>query len=268
MWRPAKSTIFGSSRAAALILFLSAPTSRAEGTPTELKLAPNESSKRLEACESENVFLRQKVEDACHALHAWGDSAAEANAEAELFRRQYENLKLRMEALGTTIVAEGADSLEQRLLKSVRDLDLVRQQKDAFGNQLLALAESVLRYLRTTSGEGDPQNRLQVEAELRATNEVFGKPVKSTAEGSAVPATLHSGLVLGCKADLALLVANLGSDQGVKVGMPLTVARGDILVGRARVVQVRERIAGAIIEETSPNVGRIKAGDQLRVEAF
>lgn len=223
---------------------------------------------RLQAFAAENASLREQLENGRRSLAAWGDNAAEANAEAELFRRQYDGLRLRMEALGLTTVGEGRDPLEQRLLKSVRDLDLVRQQKEVLADQLLALAETVLRYLKTTPGEGDPETRLSVEAALRATNEALGKPVKVATEVDAVPASLRSGLVLGCKEELALLVANFGSSQGVKVGMPLTVARGDTYIGRARVVQVRERIAGAVIEETAPKVGKIKVGDQLRVDAF
>lgn len=259
----------GGSYVAALALTLTTPSSRGN----EVLAEPSNSNSaelgpRLQACESENADLREEIENGRRSLRAWGDNAAEANAEAEVFRRQYENLKLRMEALGLTTLGEGSDPLEQRLLKSVRDLDLVRRQKDALGDQLLALAESVLRYLKTTLGEGDPQTRLHVESELRATNEVLGKPVKITTEASAVPTTLRSGLVLGCKEELSLLIANFGSAQGIKVGMPLTVARGDTFVGRARVVQVRERIAGAIIEENSLKTAKIRVGDQLRAEAF
>ena len=221
-----------------------------------------------QAYEAENERLRQQNEQNQTSRIALADALAEANAEAEVFRRQYHQLQLRMEALGLANVGEGRDPLEQRLLKSVRDLELMRQQKDALGEQLLALSESVLRYLKTASGEGDPQTRLNVEVELRATHEALGSPVRAAGEAGAVPASLRAGLVLGYKEDLSLIVANFGRRQGVKVGMPLTVARGDVYVGRARVVQVRERIAGAVIEETAPKVGKVKTGDQLRVEAF
>ncbi len=269
MWRLAQIKVLGSCLLVALVF--SAGVSNSRGDQAALDSEEYDLvalSLRLQGCESENKTLHDELERSRAALNAWSDNAAEANAEAEVFRRQYEKLKLRMEALGLTTVGEGNDPLEQRLLKSVRDLNLVRQYNDALKDQLLALAESVLRYLKTSSGEGDPQTRLDVEAELRAANEIFGQPIKVAAEASAVPATLRSGLVLGCKEELSLLIANLGSGQGLRVGMPLTIARGDDFVGKARVVQVRERISGAIIEETSPKGGKIKVGDQLRVEAF
>ena len=269
MWRSAQLNKLGGSFVAALTLSCSISSSRGDGIYADpTKLGSTELTQGPVSCEMERDDLREQVENGRRSLRAWGDNAAEANAEAEVFRRQYESLKLRMEALGLTTIGEGSDPLEQRLLRSVRDLDLVRQEKDAFRDQLLALAESVLRYLKTTLGEGDPETRLQVEGELRATNEVLGNPIKVSGEASPILPTLRSGLVLGWKEDFSLLVANLGSHQGLKVGMPLTIARGDTFVGRARVVQVRERIAGAIVEEQSPKTGQIKIGDQIRVEAF
>lgn len=240
------------------------PVPESDQPPTEFK----EDHARRQAYEAENERLRQQNEQNQTSRATLADALAEANAEAEVFRRQCHQLQLRMEALGLANVGEGRDPLEQRLLKSVRDLELMRRQKDALGEQLLALSESVLRYLKTASGEGDPQTRLNIEAELRATREALGNPVRAVSEAGAVPASLRAGLVLGYKEDLSLIVANFGRRQGVKVGMPLTVARGDAYVGRARVVQVRERIAGAVIEETASKVGKIKVGDQLRVEAF
>ena len=216
MWRSVRSIALGGIHVAALTLTFSVANSwgnekSAESTESD----STEISWRLQACEFENIALREEVENGRRSLNAWGDNAAEANAEAEVFRRQYETLKLRMEALGLTTVGDGNDPLEQRLLKSVRDLDLARQQKDALREQLLALAESVLRYLKTSSREGDSQTRSHVEAELRSTNEVLGNPIKITTGVTAVPTTLRAGLVLGCKEDLSLLIANFGSSQGL-----------------------------------------------------
>ena len=45
------------------------------------------------------------------------------------------------------------------------------------------------------------------------------------------------------------MVGNFGAREGVKIGMPLRVKRGNEVVARLRVVDVRERICGAIIQE-------------------
>ena len=52
-------------------------------------------------------------------------------------------------------------------------------------------------------------------------------------------------------ADLGLVVLDQGARQGVRYGLPLTVLRDRRRVARIRVVDVRERIAGAAVEETA-----------------
>jgi hypothetical protein len=49
--------------------------------------------------------------------------------------------------------------------------------------------------------------------------------------------------------DLGLLVVDGGRPQGLRPGMALRVVRGGRTVARARVVDVRVRIAGAVIED-------------------
>jgi hypothetical protein len=59
-------------------------------------------------------------------------------------------------------------------------------------------------------------------------------------------------------------VANIGSRHGVKVGMPFDVVRGDNIVGSVRIVDVREKIAGGLIQYLTDRE-RIKTGDRLKV---
>jgi hypothetical protein len=79
-------------------------------------------------------------------------------------------------------------------------------------------------------------------------------------------AGLTSGTVIDYKPDLALVVANLGARQGVKMGMPFQVWRGDEQVASARIVDVRDAISGAIVQNTATPTETVKAGDTLRVD--
>jgi hypothetical protein len=58
---------------------------------------------------------------------------------------------------------------------------------------------------------------------------------------------------------------NIGTQQGVKLGMPFQVIRGDHIVGSVRVVEVRQKIAGAVIQDLTTDKDRIKVGDRLKV---
>ena len=52
-------------------------------------------------------------------------------------------------------------------------------------------------------------------------------------------------------ADLGLVILDQGARQGVRYGLPLTVMRDRRRVARIRVVDVRERVAGAAVEEAA-----------------
>jgi hypothetical protein len=226
-----------------------------------------ETQDRLHAFEAENDALRRRNELSQKTIRALNESLAVANAESEVFKRQYSELKLRMEALGLASVGDNKEALEQRLLKAVRDLDLTRQEKDKLAERLVALSETVLLALKTANVQ-DPQIRMDVEEQLRSANESLdASNARNAPNNGQAPADLTNAQVISIKEDYGLLVINLGSKQGAKIGMPFQIVRGDHAVGRARVVDVRERICGAVIEEFSSNVEKVKVGDQMRVDA-
>lgn len=227
-----------------------------------------ETQNRLRAYEADNAALRRQNEQITHSQTTLTQSLGEANAEAELFRRQFADLRLRMEALGLASVGDKKEALEQRLLKSVRDLALERQGKEALAERLAALSEAIFRYLKTAPGAGDPATRLDVEVELRASSETLGGPsTRAVGNPGALPASLQDGSVISVKEDWALVVANVGARHGVKIGMPFKVVRGDLLIGRVRAIDVRESITGTAVESLSGTEAVIKVGDQLRVDA-
>jgi hypothetical protein len=71
--------------------------------------------------------------------------------------------------------------------------------------------------------------------------------------------------VLSVKDEWSFVVANIGEQQGVKIGMPLRVMRDDQKIATLRVVDVRQRICGAVIEDSGKE--KIKVGDRLQVDA-
>jgi hypothetical protein len=63
------------------------------------------------------------------------------------------------------------------------------------------------------------------------------------------------------------VVLNLGSKHGIRVGMPFQVTRGDKEIGSVSVVDVRDKIAGAVIQQLTSEQDPIKVGDHLKVAA-
>lgn len=241
------------------------PAARGAGSSlSDLDIEFTEAKMTLQSVTEENSALREKLRMAQEQTKSLTESLAIANSEAEVFKRESRELKLRMEALG--LDAGDKTKLEQRLLKAVSDLKIVQDEKDKLADQLVRMSEAVLRFLKTAVST-DAEARLAVETEMRGMNEALGLPSAQAAEAAAVPATLTDGMVISLKEEFALVVANLGSKQGVKIGMPFQVWRGDNLVGHVRVVDVREKIAGAVIQDLSSNRDKIKVGDRLRVDA-
>ena len=72
--------------------------------------------------------------------------------------------------------------------------------------------------------------------------------------------------VISVKDELALVVANLGRQQGARLGMPFQVWHEGRKIAIVRLVDVRESISGAVIQSLDPSQ-KIKVGDTLRVDA-
>ena len=211
----------------------------------------------------QNEDLQKRLSVAEESLKALTSSLAESNAEAELFRRKYSDLQLQMEALGLASASKDRAKLEQRLLAAVSDLQLAQKECEEYRNQMLRLDEAVLCYLKTSQSV-DAKARMDVETQLRSIDKLVTKS-KDTPD-SPEPG-LMDGNVISVKDEWSFVVGNLGEKQGVKVGMPMRVMRGDRRIATLRVIDVRQKICGAVIQEMDSKKDQIKVGDRLQVDA-
>jgi hypothetical protein len=231
---------------------------------SESKIENAERSVTAAALLEQNEELRRQLSIQQESLRTLTTSLAESNAEAELFRRKFSDLELRMEALGLESANKDRAKLEQRLLAAVSDLQLAQKERDEFRDQMLRLNEAMLRYLKTSQG-GDAQARMDVEAQLRSTNELATRST-SASPPEAQP-SLMDGSVISVKDEWSFIVGNIGEKQGVKIGMPMKVVRGERQIATLRVIDVRQRICGAVIQEMDSEKEKIKVGDRLQVDA-
>jgi predicted RNase H-like nuclease (RuvC/YqgF family) len=229
---------------------------------TESKIESAETKVTAEALLTQNEELRAQMATAEESLKTLTASLAESNAEAEVFRRKFADLESRMEALGLASASKDRAKLEQRLLAAISDLRLAQKERDELRDQLLGLNEALLRYLKTSQG-GDAQGRADVETQLRKTNELVGR--STSASVKEPQASLMDASVLSVKDEWSFVVANIGEQHGVKIGMPLRVIRGEQKIATLRVVDARQRICGAVIEDSGKE--KVKVGDRLQVDA-
>ena len=226
---------------------------------SELKLA-------YEKVSQENQRLRQMLGETEKTIADMRENLATSKGEVEVFKRQAMELKLRSEALG--LGAGGADNakLEQRLLEAVRELRSLADQKRNLSAALIRLTDAASVYAKGATG-ADAETRLALEVEIRNGGTALGSATSNSSEAAALSATITDGEVISIKDELALVVMNIGRKQGVKEGMPFEVIRGDQIIGYIRVVDVRDAIAGAVIQSLTSERERIKNGDHLKVDA-
>jgi len=206
--------------------------------------------------------FREKLILSDAAIKGLTESLAVANGETELFKRRYEEINTRVEALGVIPSGKETETLQTRLLAAVRDLRLLNKENDATREQLVRLSEAIFDLLKTSQSI-DPKARLKVEQELRAAALLTGA---THGAGSGNQLGLTQGTVVDVKPDLALVVANLGSRQGVKTGMPFQVWRGEKQIASVRVVDVRDAISAAIVQNSANSPETVHEGDTLRID--
>ena len=231
-----------------------------------LKQQLKETQDRLHAYEADYEALTRRNELKTTTIQGLNESLARANAEREVLSRGYTDLNNRMEAFGLASVGDNKQGLEERLLQAVNDLRLAQIERDKLRDSVMGLTESVLLFMKTAT-TADPQIRLQVEAQIRAANEAADKAAAQDAPGAKlVEGNLNDGAVISVEEKLSLVIFNRGTLQGVKVGTPFQIVRGNKFVARGRVVEVRERISGLVVEDYSSNTEKVKVGDTMRVE--
>jgi hypothetical protein len=237
------------------------PAPSAKSQPRELSGVPLEVT--AAGLLQQNEDLQRQSSIAQESLRALTSSLAESNAEAELFRRKYSDLQLQMEALGLASANKDRAKLEQRLLAAVSDLQLAQKERDEYRDQMLRLDEAVLCYLKTSQSP-DAKARMDVETQLRSIDKLV---TKSSNTADSPEPSLMDGSVISVKDEWSFVVGNFGGKEGVKIGMPMRVMRGDKRIATLRVIDVRQRICGAVIQEMDSKKDRIKVGDRLQVDA-
>jgi hypothetical protein len=218
----------------------------------------------LKSDASRAAAWKEKLLLAETTINSLSDTVAQATDQAETSRRELAEANLRLEALGVSDRETNGSQLETQLIQALRELRVLKENNIKARNQLLLLSESVQVLLQTSEGI-NPQCRMNVETELRQTIEILGS--SPTQEAKSSPPSLSDAIVIETKAEISLVVANVGKSHGVKVGMPFNVLRDGKVINQVKVVDVREKISGAVIQNLTSEAGTVRRGDILKVDS-
>src|SRR5690606_20847007 len=110
-----------------------------------------------------------RAEEAEVRRRALVESLAEAVRVSEEQMTAARETELKLQALGIDLIASDEHSLEQRLLKAVRDLDIATQESERRAAAIRRLSEVFLNVLKSTP-QLDAKIRSEAEASLAAAD--------------------------------------------------------------------------------------------------
>jgi chromosome segregation ATPase len=238
--------------------------SKPDSETAELRSALGALAEENDRLTDEKDELTEKLALAEATAKRLTESVAVANEEAEVFRRQTGELKLKLEALGLSGGSGNTSKLEQRLLAAVNNLRHAEDDRKKLTEALVILTEASMNSLKNGLS---PEAKAALERAVKDANKQLGTASGNAVEASAEPATLTDGRIISLKDDLSLVVANVGTKQGVAVGMPFQVLRENRVIGTVRVVDARERISGALIQNLNSEKEKFRVGDRLKIAA-
>ena len=124
--------------------------------------------------------------------------------------------------------------------------------------------------MQTSGAAAVSQQNEEAQKQVAIAQESLKALTSSLAESNAQNVSepgLMDGSVISVKEEWSFVVGNLGEKQGVKIGMPMRVMRDDRKIATLRVVDVRQKICGAVVQEMDSKQEKIRVGDHLQVDA-
>ncbi len=196
------------------------------------------------------------------------ESLALADADAEAFRKQWQDLRLRNQALGIDALTDDEKRLQNRVVEAVKELYQSEQERRNAVNRLQQLIDAGQNVLKGAA-KIDPQKLADYEIAVRAARDFL-----DTRDRADVPAPQDAshGQIVHVNGSLNAVVLNLGGAAGVKPGMPFRVFRADgpggqeREIARLRAFQVREMVCAALVESVEKGKD-LKIGDPVAVAA-
>jgi len=201
---------------------------------------------------AENADLKSQLELREVVIRNLQESLAVARTESEMFQRKWTEAQLRAQTLGANPNDTEVAAAQRQLVETVGQLALAQAERVRLAEQLQKLLGAV-------------QSNVNVKAEVEATQTLLSalkQPAGATTAATA--GRLDAAKILDVNPKLRAVVLDVGVEQGVRVGMPFMVLRGDRVVAGLRVVEVRPRVSGALIESAEKGV-TLQAGDAARV---
>lgn len=181
------------------------------------------------------------------------EAYAIARADADEARRQMREVRARLEALGGTALGNS----EERLIETIAQLDAATAEAEELRQAALKLSAAIDTYTRGALVE-DEVARQGLDAALRDLDVALGLRRVQQAPHTG---TMHEATVLSIDSESGLIVINAGREAEIQVGMPMQITRGDQIIARAIVTDVRKKVAGLLVRKQVSKTLVVNVGD-------
>ena len=169
--------------------------------------------------------------------------------------------QLKLQAFGIDLFTLDENSLEQRLLKAVRDLDICQQDLERQAKAIRSLSESFLGFIQSAEA-----SEVQRTAALKAIEDARGAMSDGAVVEEEERGDISNSRVVSIDPDIGLVVFDAGRREGLRIGTPITVLREDRPIYTAMIVDVRESIAGAVLQTKLDEASEVAIGDGIQLQ--
>ena len=201
--------------------------------------------KALDQLSESYADAQHRLHDREAALRALTANLAIVRTESELFQKLWTEAQMRANLTDSDVVAT-----HRQLVETLRKLYMA----DIDRQRLLELLKRLMTGIESNQ---------DVAGDIAATKQLLAEK-SGSGVATASNSMLAAAQVLDVNSKLRLVVLDVGAQQGARIGMPLIILRGDRVVAELRIVEVRQKICGALIEKVVNNV-TLKAGDTAQV---
>ena len=189
-----------------------------------------------------------------------------SNAEAVEFRNSYNDVRLQLEAFGIEPVTDGQSGIEARLLKAMNDIRILEEEKLALSESLINLSDVTLRLIDTVENKKSDNELIKNVKDAVDDSDIALGIGRIEGSENFVDGTIHEASIIGVKDDHGVVVLNIGTNSGAKIGMPFRLFRKDRPVGTSIIIDVRDNISAALIKNLKIQEDYPKVGDLASVD--
>lgn len=190
------------------------------------------------------------------------ENLALARTEADFFHKKWAELRIRTEALGLEALTGNEKALQDKVARLAGELYRSEKARLEMEDAITTLIATAREFHQAGPLER-AQKRAAYEVAVRRAAALTGREDDPARIQAAADHT--SGFVTTYDDEFDVVIANFGRAQGARTGMPYRILRGDKVIGRCRLIEVREYLSAALVDGVIEKE-TVKAGDRLLLE--